>query len=1533
MGAGSIKNITAGNWTTVRSVSLFSRLWIFLCALATPCWLDASDEFIPLKFKRLDVDRGLPDQTVNHIMQDRKGFIWFGTTSGISRFDGREYLNFRRNIHQPDSLSSNAVNRIFHDRDDTIWVATADGLNALNPDHKGFRHFFHEDGNAQSLLDNLITDIVEDAQGRIWVGSGTGVQRLLDKETGSFKRYDQSPEKSGYQAISSRIWRIFSDDQENLWLATLAGLFRYDFEEDAFKPVPIVFPSGTSVRAVYSLYQDDTGILWMGTNLGLAGLNVKTQRLQYFPADRNDPTGSPWDTIQISEDTHGMLWLGNFGNGLTLFERRTRRFRNYRRVPGDPMSLPSDAIRSVFRDNSGLMWVGTMGWGVGVWNPLTKTFLHYTRIPGNDESLNHEIPWGFSELQDGSIWIATDAGLNRWRYGSNTFESIVHDPNDATSITPGPVYNISPTHSGLLWMTAGDALNLFDTKTLKSRRFFHDPEDPKTIPAGRPYSILAIDDQRVWAAMVNQGFALFDAKEGLLKHYLSDPQKPNWLRTNNLTHTIASRDGHIWIASANGLYHFDQEKEHFTHYPEKLDGTGLSHKHIFRIYEDERGHLWAATNGGGVSRVHPDGKVTYYTTREGIANDIVLGICEDRANKIWMTTVRGITRLDPETGAVRTFDVSHGLQSNEFNEGALYIDKSGRLYAGGGNGFNVFDPDDIVRSEFLPPIHFTAIRRFGKDIVSPFQASEMDVLPLSWRDSIFSLQFVSLDYAYPQGIQYMYKLEGFSDEWIQMGNRDRETFTNLGYGTYVMRVKGTNSDGRWSDREAVLRVDIATPPFLKPMAILAYVLTFFAVVGLIWHNQRKRTEAREAALKAIRESEERLKHALWGTGDELWNWDITTNKVHRSNMLDVRADDHDFMDLDHVFERLHPEDFPAAQKSLKDHVMGEAPYYEACYRIKAKDGSWVWVMDRGRVVERDASGKALRMAGTNKNITSMKQTEENMKLIAKAFENTSDGVIITDPQFKILTINPAHTNITGFQTHDVVGSLLKIHGEKEKDLHQDALVREALAATGHWSGELWLNHKKGGRFPVAANLDVVRDQRGQTTHVVCVVTDISFLKKAEERMQNLANYDQLTSLPNRNLFQDRLSHALSLAQREKHLVALLFLDLDRFKNINDSLGHAAGDQLLQAVADRVRRSLREVDSVARLGGDEFTVILEGINTPDKIAAVAEKVLRGLDRAFILHGQQIVVTPSIGISVFPNDGEDTETLLKCADTAMYHAKKLGGNTYQFFTSEMNRAVVEKLSLENDMRRGLEEEEFVVYYQPKFETERGHVTGLEALVRWQHPTDGMVSPGKFIPVAEETGLIVPLGLWVMRRACEDAASWLNAGIETGKVAVNLSALQFRQSDLVDSVAKILEDTGLPPDYLELEITEGTLLNNIEHAIEILLQFRALGLSLALDDFGTGFSSLGYLKRLPIQTLKIDRSFVRDVTEDPEDASIVTSIIDLAHNLNLSVVAEGVETEAQLAFLQDRGCELVQGFLFAKPMPLVEVTDLLSAHANLN
>jgi diguanylate cyclase (GGDEF)-like protein/PAS domain S-box-containing protein len=550
-------------------------------------------------------------------------------------------------------------------------------------------------------------------------------------------------------------------------------------------------------------------------------------------------------------------------------------------------------------------------------------------------------------------------------------------------------------------------------------------------------------------------------------------------------------------------------------------------------------------------------------------------------------------------------------------------------------------------------------------------------------------------------------------------------------------------------------------------------------------------------------------------------------------------------------------------------------------------------------------------------ILERKNAEAQLVLSATVFANNSEAIVITDAKNQIVRVNAAFTRIAGYTEKEVLGKNPRMFasGKMGHDFYQ-AMWAELLEKDS-WRGEIWNKRLNGEIFPEWLILSLVRDEAGRVSHHIAIYSDITQRKLEEERMQFLASHDMLTRLPNRFLLTDRITQALNIAERNNTQLGVMFMDLDHFKNINDSLGHDVGDELLKQAADRMMQFLRRTDTLARLGGDEFVAVLPEISSENEIAFVAEKMLESFTEKFIVREHQLIISPSIGISIYPNDGVDATELLRNADMAMYRAKEVGRNTLQFYHPEMTIQMTERLQLEMELRQALENKQLFLVYQPQIEISSGKMLSMEALLRWQHPTLGLISPARFIPIAEESGLIEEIGDWVLREACMQGRIWQAQRFQVVPIAVNVSGVQIKRGQFAERVHKILQESQFNPALIELEITESVLMNLGDSSLRAMNELKALGVGLSLDDFGTGYSSLSRLKTFPLDFLKIDQSFVRDIHTDPDDAAIVRAVLSMAHEMNIQVIAEGVETADQLKFLASIQCEKYQGYLFSHPV----------------
>jgi len=709
----------------------------------------------------------------------------------------------------------------------------------------------------------------------------------------------------------------------------------------------------------------------------------------------------------------------------------------------------------------------------------------------------------------------------------------------------------------------------------------------------------------------------------------------------------------------------------------------------------------------------------------------------------------------------------------------------------------------------------------------------------------------------------------------------------------------------------------------RSFLVVALGLMLFLCLSIVmfWLFRAQKREL--LAAKDLARHQDQLKAAQRIAQIGSWEIDVATRSLNCSaelyRIFEVEAGEGNGK-FDEFFARIHPDDRNAVEQMLEKSLL-ERRALSLKHRLLLPDGRIKHVMQRCEP-ECDAAGTPHHIIGTTQDVTLQHRMEGQMQLLVSAFEFSGEAIVITDRDNHIVTVNPAFTTLTGYDPADVIGQDPRFLSAGRTTPEEYERMWQGINDRGFWQGEIWDRRKDGGVYPKWMSVSVIRGEDGMIDYHVAHFTDVSSERAVEAQLHHMAHHDVLTGLINRFSLKGRLDQALAAARRDGSQVALLFIDLDRFKGINDTLGHHIGDLLLIEVARRLQESVRDSDVVARLGGDEFVIMLAGVETSGAVAMIAEKLVFSVGDPYFIEEHDLYTTPSIGIAIFPGDGENGETLLKNADAAMYHAKSAGRNNFQFFDAKMNDAALERMKIEHSLRQALARDEFCLHFQPIMDLAAGRVAGVEALVRWRHPEQGLLMPGKFIPIAEETGLIQPLGDWVFWAACKQLADFRAAGIFDVKMGVNISAIQMRTGNLPILAKGAIEAFGLNPRDLVFEITESVAMQHPAETVHILDLLHEMGVGLAIDDFGTGYSSLGYLRVFPLDHLKLDRSFVEEIGQEADGAIICDATIGLAHNLGLKVVAEGVETELQRDYLHAQGCDLMQGYLFSRPVPAEDV-----------
>ncbi len=1481
-------------------------LWGISCnGLAQP--LSAAST--QLKFEHIRSEDGLTQNTITSLFMDNAGMLWIGTQDGLHAYNGHSFNIFPHSPNDPRSISESYVSDIIQDSEGNIWVSTfSQGVNRLDLSTGTFEHF----GQEQGLTDPRTTKLSV-VGNTLWIGTKAGLFSLSTKT----KRITQvnlgnsvqphitslanvedtyllaGTQDSGTFAVSANTitrlnvpqnltaHQIRAHSANAITLALGGQLWHYNL---ASQQGEILWQTDDNVPYIKDFIQTEQGDFWVvGPEAGLIQLerNDKAFTATYHRYDpKRTNSISENNMLSLLQDPFGNLWLGASYSGLDKINTRRQYFQHiYESIPN--LSQQSNNIRTLFRSQDNALWIGTEGAGLKRMLANGK-YEHYTELFANALGMHQRnlnlILRDIDQDKNGVLWFATNYGLGRLALDGQFQLLKVTERTDQGSET-NYIRSLDIDEQGHLWVATTNALyrKAIDTDEFTFISLAH---IDNFYPAQNQFLILRTHKDTLWIGTLD-GLLKLDMKTGTGKSYFHQSSDKNSLINNRVRDILVTKSGEVWFATHGGI----------SKLPSQETDAGFSH----------------------------------YTRNQGLPSDTIYALLEDQEHNIWFSSNAGIGKLNPKTNRVIIFNEQEGLQALEFNGGVKLEDSDGDLWFGGINGINRFNPKSIPDQRPDVKVALTGYSIAGKGHTI-LDLSHPPSIVMDYSDQLISFEVTSLDFSYTGKNRFSYFLEGFDNEWHELPTGNEITFTNINPGHYQLHVRHGLQYNTQGDYALSVDLHVQAPFYRTQFAYALYsLLSLWLLAWIIIWRKRKRQQQREFET-SIRASEERLKLALWASGDGMWDWNIPENRVYRTNM-DSSVPHWNSSNIAH--ESMHSEDRERFKFELNEHLQGRSPFFEAEYRVERSPGNWVWILDRGKVVEKDSLDNPIRMTGTNRNITSRKLIENELVLSSQVLNSMNEAVVVGGLNYRIRSVNPAFCAITGYTEHQITDRHF-IHlafSRQQRELFNT--IEQQLLRHKHWVGELWIRNKQRQAILVWLEINQVIDIKGETSHFVAVFTDITERKKAEEDLRFLASFDTLTGLPNRTLFQDRLNHAITQAHRANNIVALLFLDLDRFKHINDSMGHHVGDLLLKAVARRLQNAVRDGDTVARLGGDEFTIILEGVAKTKAATLISEKVLRAFQTPFLLDDKTLTISTSIGISLYPNDADNADSLIKFADTAMYHAKSSGRNNFQFYTSKLNEIATRHVQLESGLKEAIQRKELSLVYQPKFCLRDGSLTGLEALLRWYHTELGPISPVEFIPLAEETGIITQIGHWVINHACQQLAEWNSLGFNGITIAVNLSARQLK-ADIISTIEVALAVSGLPAQSLELELTESMIMGNPQESVSILSKLKALGLTIAVDDFGTGYSSLSYLKRFPIDTLKIDREFVRDITNDPDDAAITSAIIALAHSLELNVVAEGVETQEQLNFLAMQGCDQVQGFLLSKPLSAADFLTLLKNHS---
>ncbi|MDF0536042.1 EAL domain-containing protein [Shewanella sp. A32] len=1367
-------------------------------------------------------------------------------------------------------------------------------------------------GVSDGLSQSTVTSITEDDDGYIWIGTLNGLNRFDGKDFKGYYASEDSRLKSSYiKAV------LYSSDFDKLFVATDEDLYFFDKNTEKFTSFGInenILNISKSPNSIILITDTSKYKIDKEYKINKFNVNIKNSDIKNITFYNNN--------VYIITYGNKLIYNGNIiANNVTSISCTKDNVYILKNnllysVSNDHLTKFSElTFEHIFSDKDEI-YVTHDNTFYSVSNEKLLTLIgSIANVSSSNLILYKKLKNGIliSNVSNGFIYIRESKNLIKiLRNNKNPVWSIKNNENKIVITGNSKSIYVYDKNLKKISTYNADDIGAKSAVIVNNNLYIGEKSGLKKINItdnkidsiiNEPISAIKVFSNSIYVGTAYGLLYKLDAKSG-------DVEKKTQISMQNPIFDILPDNNDTYVASQDGLFIVtnDNVKNIFNN-----DIVFCITNKNSEIFFGTRSGIYKTQNSGNVTRIFDQTKKPIFSILT--KNDLIVA-----------SSIKEVVLIDRKNNSKILLNTNYGSQS-EYNTQGI-ISYNGGFLLGGNEGVSYIDTDKVIdyikkhNKSKLPTIIdnlliFNLPEKVGSEILKK-PISKTNKIKLKYTDYPFTLTFASpnIDIS-KKDIEYNYKLKGLSDSWISSKGINSATYTNLSPGNYVFSIYATNPLTLEKGNITSLNIEVTPPWWLSIYSKAAYFLTASLILFMLLKAfLKKRETQRQIAL-----SEERLKLSLWGSGDEMWDWDIESGKIFRSNIWGALEFPRDGQRSGKEGEEsnIHPQDQERVREALNKHFYGETDHFEATYRVRSKTGEWLWILDRAKIVERDDKDHATRMTGTIKNISSFKTAEEQLRLFERAIENISEGVFILDTEFQFVELNEAACDITRSTREKTIGTT--IHFSRYSDDYNKQ-IKQLLRQQGQWNTEIEAIRGDNSIFLMELTIDAIYDEQGVLTHYVGVFSDISHRKQQEEELRRLTNNDLLTGLPNRSNLQVTLENLV----KKDHHHTLMILDLDNFKKINDSLGHQVGDELLCLVASRIANIIPKHTSLYRLGGDEFAILVDKNPDIGSSALIANDVIEAFNKPFIIADESLVVGVSIGIVLYPEDEQNEQALLRKADIAMYHAKSAGGNRYQFYSESLNRNALRQLEVESLIREGLKDDLFEVYFQPKISLRTGKLAGMEALVRLNHPLHGMIPPGEFIPLAEETGLIVEIGDLVLKKACFAAQKWREQNLFSGRVAVNLSSRQFALPDLQTRIESILRLTRLPAANLELEITEGTVIKQPEKAIKVMQQLTRMGISLALDDFGTGYSSLSYLKRFPIHTLKIDKAFVDDIDKSDRDLKMVDSIITIAHNMGLSVVGEGVEQTAQLNILRALNCEEIQGFIYSKAISESDFTEYL-------
>lgn len=1516
----------------IRCCGIGVGIWMLLIPLLS---LASSDSVLPeLKapvFSQLSTKNGLSQDTINVMQVDSQGFLWLGTDTGLNRYDG-----YQVDVIEPSgiALDGKTINDLFQDRHGDLWIATfSAGVFKLDLTSGEASLIDARESRVIPDWQQSVNGIAEDEHGDIWLG--------LDEQV---LRYDQQSKtvKSVFSLAEDKIEkgdfiRALAWSGDLLFIGTSEGLYAYSKSQDKTTDLGVLFAEfeNEDQRNVKSFYADEQrNQLMIGTVKGLYSLSF-TQIQQYIDH------GRPLEPLSVLVESRNIWRIRSTDNthfylptdyGVFTYDAQEGKTSHLLLPTDSRLNLSTDVVYDVAFDGKQNLWLGTISDGALHWVQTSQIFHNIFNLRGGrfEKIISDNNVWSLLQVDSSGFWVGTDNGLNFYANETGEITQYLVANSALAQYSAASINQVLAADPGYLWLLTGEGVRRFD------------------IASGTLKAIIVTNDQpiNIQKAYISDGISaengdLFFIYEQGVFHYNTQTQavipltklnaQPTTKLIRRLLPPLPSAPNNIVLSVLGGTYQWDPEQSKLTliHQLDKEYSANIS---ADGWVLDDNNILWISYSGYGLVGLDGDTFEQRYLFDKTnlLPSNNIYSLQLDSAGDIWISSHHGLLKFDPESKTLQRYGYIHGLVNEEFNQGANLRLVDGRLVFGSPKGLVFFDPAQLPnkqQSSLTPKI--TDISISSTPYFSALNDLTGNTVHLSHNDLGLDIRFSTMEFDSLNSTRYQYRLSGTRNISYPLTSEPHVYFPKLEPGWYEFSVSAVGMSGGKVSPEAIIFIEVDYAPWSSPLAYFCYAAVCSLLLYSLWYRRRLQEVRLRGAHREALQSKARLSLALQASNSDVWEWDEDSDRIRASRIqreLGYKEQQESVPRTEHL-ALIHKRDREVYLARWRAFILSQDKLLDVTYRMRSVNGDWLWYRDVGNITGGSADEHTQKAVGTYTNVTETITEQEDLRLFGEAYKHTRDWVLVCNRHRIPLAANQAFCDTFGIdEQNDLASQLRHVYHGKETELLHFWSKLTGLEAGKDWRGEdqIILHNNEIRDVLVYIKAVASINDVSEIDSFLIILSDISEHKKAQQALMKLANFDALTELPNRTLLLDRVNHAIDQAKRSEQTLGLLFIDLDKFKQVNDSLGHRAGDTLLQEISARLLNLLRKEDTIARLGGDEFVVLIENVPGVESLTHLASQIIDIIDTPVQLDNNVVSVSSSIGIALYPEDAQSAEELLQNADIAMYHAKENGRGIFQFFTAKMNLLAQQRLALESDLKQAHNQQKFENHYQPIVDTSQNKVIGFELLMRWFTNT-GSVSPGRFIPVAEELGLIVSMTLQAMERALPMFKHWQNVGFN-GYLSINLSARHFESLQSINDVIAFLNNNQLSVDTVRFEITESALMKDYQKAIVYMKRLQQAGFSIALDDFGTGYSSLKYLKEFPLSIIKVDKSFVDDIGKNKNNEALIETILRMAESLDMYCIAEGIETVEQVEFFERHACHFLQGYYFSTPVSLVETYALI-------